>query len=297
MVLISTAQNARSQTPVTICGQLLASAGEYRLMNDLNCTAPSGDFDGVRISASNVVFHLGGHTISSSVCDQTRNITGIFVGGGITNVTIDGGSVFGFNDGVVLSSSNSLIKGVRVTQSCMSGVHVQGSNNRVEKVTATGNGDGVSVLNGVSTVVRANYLTGNTRTGVAISGNSLVTLVEDNIIDNNGSVGGYGVAVFNGSDSTIRDNAVNYNRNGIFLSAPNNTVRNNTINGSTDVGISITPLGSPSDIRRNTVLNSGGTDMTDDSPGCGANTWRNNTFVTDLVNGVPNGGPNVPCLR
>lgn len=304
VIFFAASQSAQAQPmQVTTCGQTLSNAGVYVLATDLNCTAATGDITGVQITASNITFHLAGHTISSPVCDDSRNVTGIFVVGGITNVKIDGGNVSGFNDGVVLSSSNSTVKGMKVSGACFSGIHVQGANNRVEKISATGNGDGVSLLSTKNATVRCNYLSGNTRNGVTVSGtgttNSFLdaNIIEDNIINNNGSVGGFGVSIINGSYNIIRDNAINHNRNGIFIDTPNNRVRGNTVNGSTDVGISIGSSGTTNNVRRNTVLGSGNTDMTDDNAGCDANTWRNNIFMTDLVAGVSDGGPNTGCIQ
>lgn len=296
VLVFATSQTAQAQlNPVTTCGQPLDAAGEYVLMNDLNCTSATGDVIGVQITASNVTFHLAGHTISSPVCDLNRNITGIFVVGGITNVKIDGGNVSGFNDGIQLSASNSSVKGMTVTGACASGIGVQGANNRIEKNTATGNGDGVLLLSTTAAIVRANNLSDNTRAGVVVSGdNTMDNLIEDNIINGNDN---YGVAVFNGSNTIIRDNAANHNQNGIFIDSANSRVRDNIVSGSANVGINVTTNGSPSVVRFNTVFGSGVTDMVDNSAGCGGNIWRNNSFMTDLVNGIPNGGPNVPCLR
>lgn len=291
LVIISS-QKSQAQTQVTTCGQILSSAGEYVLMNDLNCTAATGDIVGVQITASNVTFHLAGYTISSPVCDQSRNITGIFAIGGIVKVRVDGGNVSGFNDGVQLSASNSVVKGIQVSGACASGIGVQGASNRVEKNTLTGNVDGVLLVNAVGSFVRSNYLSGNTR-GATISGSSTGNVVEDNIISGNNS---FGVSVFNGSGNIVRDNAVNDNQNGIFIDSPNNRVLDNILSRSFDVGISIGTNGSPSIVRRNTVYRSGNADMTDDSAGCGGNIWRNDSFETDLVAGIPDGGPGVGCI-
>ena len=300
---------ARGQMPVTTCGQTLGTAGEYLLMNDLTCAAPMGDFDGVRITASNVTFHLGGHTISSSVCDDSRNVTGIFVVGAITNVKIDGGKVSGFNDGIQLSSSNSRVAGMTVTGACVSGIGVQGDNNEVTANIVTGSGsDGILLSPATRAAIRGNHCTGNTRAGVALSDGAYNNLIAFNILNNNGGLGGegYGVAIFNGIGNTVRDNAANYNNYGIRivsavnpggLADPINRILDNTATNNSNLGIWVEPTLEPSNIRRNSVFNSGVADMQDDSPGCGANTWRNNRFVTDLVNGVPNGGPSVPCLR
>jgi hypothetical protein len=53
----------------------------------------------------------------------------------------------------------------------------------------------------------------------------------------------------------------------------------------------------PSSVKENTVLGSGIVDMSDDSPHCGKDKWVANIFQTDVVAGVPDGGPGVGCLQ
>ena len=74
-------------------------------------------------------------------------------------------------------------------------------------------------------------------------------------------------------------------------------VLDNTAHGNSATGIWITGDGAPGIVRRNSVFGSGSTDMQDDTLGCVGNTWSGNTFRIDVVAGVSNGGPAVPCLR
>src|ERR1700722_3995072 len=116
MALMLLADHAHAQNYVTTCGQTLNRSGEYQLAKNLNCSSTFAN--GVTINASNVVLHLASFSISSSDCNLNKDINGIFVGGGLTGVRIDGGTVKGFNDGIVLSSSNSSIAGTAVQGAC-----------------------------------------------------------------------------------------------------------------------------------------------------------------------------------
>ena len=50
-------------------------------------------------------------------------------------------------------------------------------------------------------------------------------------------------------------------------------------------------------IQGNTSTKNRDWDMGDQNPGCDSNAWSNNRFVTDVVAGVPDGGPNSGCIR
>ena len=294
-VLLLTVAPARALTPVTACGQTLdVPGGKYILTVDLDC---SGTFaNGINITASSVFFHLAGHTISSTDCDASKGIGGIVVSGGISGVRIDGGTVRGFNDGVVLYSSSSRMSGMTVTNACIFGIAVSGQNNRVDTSVVTLSGlDGIGIGAASGTYIVSNDISANARVGVDISNFSNNNFVMNNIINSNGILDGEqgGVAIFNGTNNLVANNALNNNFNGIEIESPGNLVRGNTVNGS-HTGIFITTVGSPSTVKYNTVLGSI-TDMSDDT--CGVNTWRNNTFQTDLVAGVSDGGPATGCIR
>src|SRR5262245_4638687 len=302
-------QATTAPTPVTTCGQVLDQPGEYVLTTNLDCSGGAGDYNGVTIMASNVNFHLAGHTIASSDCDTNRNISGIAVAGGITNVKIDGGAIIGFNDGIVLASSFSRVKGMTVQNACVFGIVVQGSNNVVQTNAVTGSGsDGIILCPATKAVVSSNYSSGNKRAGIAVSAFAYDNTIEKNVLNNNGGTGeGAGVIVFNGTKTMIRYNTTNNNDfAGIRIASvtnPNNeagpltTVMGNTVSGNANVGIWIQADAPLSSVSANTAFGNGDTDMLDEVYSCGTSTWLNNLFMTDLAGGVPDGGPKAGCIR
>jgi len=297
VLLLLAVSPARALTPVTACGQTLdVPGGAYILTVDLDCSGTLAN--GINIAASNVFFHLAGHTISSTDCDASKSIGGIVAPGGISGVRIDGGTVKGFNDGIVLYSASSRMSGMTVTNACIFGIAISGQNNRVDTSVVTLSGlDGIGIGAASGIYIVSNDISGNARVGVDISNFSNNNFVVNNIINRNGILDGEqgGVAIFNGTNNLVANNALNNNFNGIEIESPGNLVRGNTVSGSSNTGIFITPVGSPSTVKYNTVLGSGITDMSDDT--CGVNTWRNNTFQTDLVAGVSDGGPGTGCIR
>src|SRR5690242_14384341 len=77
IVMLLAIVSAPAQTLVTSCGQTLSSAGQYLLANNLDCSGTLAS--GINITSSNVVLHLGGRTLSSTDCDETKGIAGIAV--------------------------------------------------------------------------------------------------------------------------------------------------------------------------------------------------------------------------
>ena len=294
-IFVVGATSAPALIPVSACGQILSAPGEYVLTGDLNCSGTPNN--GVTITASDVIFHLAGHTITG---DCFSGDGGIVVNSGISGVQIDGGTVSGFNDGIVLNSSNSRVSGMTITATCVFGMAVSGQSNRIETNVVTASGlDGIGLGQASGTIITSNYIYGNTRVGVDISNFSVDNVVEDNVIDNNGIISsdGGGVAIFNGADNVIRNNAVNHNFNGILIESPGNLAQGNKASGNVDAGILISQFGAPSTVMRNIALANGGFDLDDFSPGCGMNSWKNNTFRTDVVAGVSDGGPGKGCIR
>ena len=191
------------------------------LTGDLSCPTAS---NGLLITASDVTLRLAGHTISSEICDLSQNLSGIVVSSGVTAVEIEGGSVTGFNDGILLYSMGSRVRATTVTGACAFGIVVSGENNRLETNVIVGNGiDGVVLDRAAGTTISANYISGNTRNGVTISDFSDANAVDQNIIHDNGQAEGYGVAIYNGTGNTIRANALTRNVNGIGILSPGNT--------------------------------------------------------------------------
>jgi hypothetical protein len=143
-IALVAAPSARAMTPVTACGQTLAASGEYILTGNLDCSGTLAD--GVDITASNVLFHLAGHTSSSTDCDGIKAIEGIAVLNGVQGAMVEGGTVRGFNDGVVFASSHARITAITVTSACILGITVSGPGNQLETSVVTLSGlDGVGI--------------------------------------------------------------------------------------------------------------------------------------------------------
>jgi len=292
-----TAGSARAQTDVTTCGQILGQPGIYILTVDLDCSGTLAN--GINITVSDVTFHLGSHTLSSTDCDLTKDINGIFVPGSIAGVRIDGGTVRGFNDGIVLSSSKSRVRAMTVTGACQFGIAVQNHGNTVSTSRVTRNGvDGIGLQVATNAHISANDISDNLGYGVGVSNNSKHNFITYNILSRNGAgTQGGGVVISYGTDNTVANNSFDNNFDGIVLEDARNTVHANTISGGLDVGLYLAGSASPSRVTHNTVLGSDVSDMSDASPACGLNTWRGNTFNTDLVDHAPDGGPKSGCIR
>jgi parallel beta-helix repeat protein len=302
-VLALGVETARADsTPVTHCGQELSQAGDYHLAQDLGpCTGY-----GVVITASDVRFTLAGHTISGvssqASCDLNNPQTGVDVRNPATGVRVSGGTVTGFVDGVIVTSG-SRVTAMRVLDNCEFGILVYGTGGRVDTSIVTGSDDGILLCEAQRAVVTANEVFGNARYGVLLScgvdandGNHVV----NNILRDNGlpAGDGGGLGIFAGNDHRIVGNAVAGNFMGMHLLSTTQTViRDNTVNGNLTEGIVLTNLAHGNVVRANTAYHNGQTDLQDDNPRCDSNTWRRNLFLTDMVAGLPNGGPNAGCLR
>jgi len=271
--------------PADGCAQTLGTSGEYVLTGDLDCSGTFGN--GINITASNVIFHLAGHTISSTDCDLTRNISGISVPEGSSNVLIDGGTVSGFNDGILLYSSSSRVRGMKATGACAFGMAISGQDNQVDTSVVTGSqGDGIGIGSASGILITANDISGNFRVGVDISNFSNNNTVTGNVINNNGIAASEqgGVAIFNGMNNVIRGNTINNNFTGIEINSPGNTVEENTVNGSmgngaNGVGIAISAADASTIVGGNTFLGSSLADISDINPGC-PDIGLNNTYQT-----------------
>jgi parallel beta-helix repeat protein len=299
-------------TPVTTCGQVLSAPGQYHLTGNLGpCTG-----NGVVITASDVDFTLAGFTLSgvssgtpgTPTCNSASPQTGVLVepaggSGPLSGVRITGGTVTGFVDGVVIqSSSDSRVAAMTVTGNCIFGISVGNSQRvRLETNVVTASGlDGVGIGASHDVLVTSNDISGNTRVGVDISNFSDNNTVSLNILKDNGiTTGGSGVAVFNGNNNTLLGNAANGNFNGILLSTLVNgtVIRDNVANGNLSTGIVISTTATSNAVKDNTARGNGTVDLSDGNSGCDTNTWKKNTFGTDSVAGISDGGPGTGCIR
>lgn len=312
-------------TPLTICGQHLDVAGaHYVLTGDLTCP----DTTAVIISANDVRFSLSGFTLSG---DGT-GASGIEVDS-VSGVRIRGGAVMGFGNGIRLSIATNVRVSDMVLTGNGDGVQLQSSdNNRISDSTITGNTIGVELEGSDNNTVSANTVSNNVAdpaitvsAGVFVQNGSTGNVIASNIIASNGTVGVTlqssdsnlvegntvtdtfddsprpGITVVGSSLTRVRGNTVSGNSFGIELapglgSATGNLVQGNTSNGN-DQGILVLDGATSNTIRLNTATGNFVVDLNDANSGCDANTWTSNTFATDLVAGVAEGGPGVGCIQ
>jgi len=259
--LLFAAQSARAAdpTPVTTCGTVISTPGDYQLANDLvNCPQ-----DGIDIVSSNVHLILNGHQISGSGGAAQGNVltygiaVGIGVPTGVSNVKINGpGTISNFGQG---------------------GVGFEGvSSSSVVGVTSTGNKFGFNVnaafgAGNPSLRSTGNKFNGNTATANAGHGFTL------NGADQN---------TFRGNDSS--GNGSVFGAEGFLLfDATGNVVEGNTFDQNSEDGVkAVAGIGINNTIRGNSAQGNSSFDLEDDNGGC-ANVWQGNTF----------GSANQPCIQ
>jgi parallel beta-helix repeat protein len=287
--------------PVSVCGQELSEPGDYHLTQDIGpCTG-----HGVIITGSGIRFTLAGHTISGvssqASCDVDNPQTGVDVRSPASRVRVSGGTITGFVDGISLGS-RARATALRLIDNCIFGAVVSGMGSQVDTNVISGSDDGIVLCQAQGAVVSSNEVFDNARYAILLScgtGSNQNQIVQ-NILRDNGlpSGDGGGIAIFNGDNNRIASNAIRGNFLGIFLSHTNQTlVQDNTVNGNLSVGIGVSGLSHGNLLRSNTAYNNGLVDMSDDNAGCNSNTWTTNLFVTDLVAGLPDGGPGVGCIQ
>jgi parallel beta-helix repeat protein len=241
---------AAGPEPVTSCGTLITTPGNYQLVNDLlNCPG-----DGIDILSSNVHLILNGHQITGSGGAAAGNVltvgisVGVGVPTGVADVQITGpATVSNFGQG---------------------GVGFEGvSSSSVVGVTSTGNKFGFTVnaafgAGNPSLRSVGNKFNGNTATGNAAHGFTL---------------NGADQSTFRGNESD--SNGAIFQAEGFFLfAATGNTVEGNTFNDNGEDGVKAANLGVNNTIRGNTAQGNAAFDL-DDQTGC-SNVWQGNTFNT-----------------
>jgi parallel beta-helix repeat protein len=277
--------------PVTACDQTLNTPGAYQLVGNLGPCAGNG----VNITASGVTFDLAGFTISGDRAACGGYVTGINIEGPISDVLVFGGTVVNFNDGVgVHTVTKSQVKELDVMDACSFGIAVY-SSRRVKLIgnRVTGAWWGVRIDDlSKAILLKSSDVSGSQIIGVGTANRNKI---RNNQIHGNGTDG---LRVF-GQRNKLLGNTVNGNAFGISLSAPAsaNVVRGNTSNGNVGSGIWVERGAGSNLIESNTALGNPRADLEDMNPGCDANTWNGNTFVTDLVDTMPDGGPGVGCIQ
>lgn len=283
-------------TPVTACGQVLSAPGRYHLTADLGpCTG-----HGVVITASRVHLTLAGFTLSgiahTNDCDFAQGKVGILVvspGPGLSSVRVNGGTVTGFFNGIILEASSSRVNAMTVADSCLGGIGVFGTGDIIDTNVVTTSGyAGIFLGSSNNVTVLSNDISGNPSCGLFIN-DSHDNTIRSNIVKNNGR----GICADSGNDNVLQGNDASGNVEGISVSGTGTIVRDNTANGNANVGIAVLSGASSHTVTGNTARSNGLADLFDLNAGCDANSWKRNVFGTDLVAGVADGGPGIGCIR
>lgn len=175
---------------------------------------------GLIVKAGGITIDLNGHTLGGDSNDGDANPTtefGIDNTEGHPKVTVVGGKITGFEDGISIAGARR---------------------NHFAHLFVTTNTDiGIAIGNGSHhTTVGRCHVTFNTMYGINSSASNATHVARNRVSDNGGGIGSDGLR------DVISNNVVRHNTyGGILLDSQNGVVRNNTVdaNGSTNAGIEI----------------------------------------------------------
>jgi parallel beta-helix repeat protein len=264
LVLVFSSADAMAATPVTTCGQILSSPGNYYLPASLTCPSTSG----ILVTANNVNIDLNGNTLNGS-------------GGG--------------NHGIITSKDNNPppgdctgVRGLHITNGTITGFVNTGVFLCAD--SPTNMGGHVDHMN----------ITGNSIAMVLANSNN--NQIEDNNLSQ--SVPAYGLLLVASNDNEITGNLIYGNTVGIYMNfgySNNNNIHANVVANSAGVGIQVQQgnnnriaenvVSGPSygivlgpgtageTISGNTAFNNTPFDLYDENFTCSMNTWRGNLFA------------------
>jgi parallel beta-helix repeat protein len=178
----------------------ISTGASYRLTGNL--TDSSASADAIDVTAGSVTLDLNGFSIIGASGSDTYGISA----SGDTNVTVENGTITGFEFGVVI-----------------------GNGGIVRNLHATNDGDGIVV--GSNSVIQGCVASSNSANGIYSTGTGLV--ISGNAANSNAKLG-----IGAGSQSTISGNSVYSNSgDGIYCNGSACAISNNTINGNSPYGI------------------------------------------------------------
>jgi parallel beta-helix repeat protein len=299
--------------PISTCHYNITAPGSYALATDLTCGA---GVNGINIFASNVTLDLNGHTITGP---NNGGGTGVVVSNNvfaptpqIQNVQVRGpGLIQDFANGLYLqAASNSEISDVVLirnsfgivtnfgvndkfkknvaTHNTTAGFDLRDSNDQIQENVATNNPVGIEVEVGNGNEIFNNRLAGNNvgdfSKGVYIKASDK-NHIHNNIVSGNlNAIGDSQGIEIEGSGNNVSDNAVDGNAAGISIgfhsNSSSNKIQDNIVSGNLFYGMAAGTMALGNEIHDNSAEGNGAFDLIDVNPGCGSNTWRNDTFLT-----------------
>jgi PGF-pre-PGF domain-containing protein len=255
----------------------------------------------IEITASDVVFDGGGHTVGGSNATGTIGINVTSAGGTPSNVTVANVTTTGWQYGVEYNgTTNGTVLAVNASENAETGINLTSApGTAVWNVTANGNGDtsGHGVVVGPSSpnaTVGNVTATGNGDDGIRLHPGANNATVWNGTARRNGA---RGIDVRAANASIEESLATANSGDGIRIDGANNTVGNTTVSRNQH-GILVTDGSSNSSIVGNEVHNntnegieSAGTDtlillnQADDNGGDGIRGGADNLVATNTANG------------
>lgn len=269
LLLLWSLPSVAADRPISSCGTVITEPGNYKLVQDLDCTSPL--YSAIIIRASNVRLSMNHHTIRGD--DQVNSGIAVF---NQSNVKIyDHGTISHCLLGILLNNTDhSSISDLNLTENQYGITLDTASSNKLSDLVIRNEFGGILVLSS-----NDNEITDNTVSGHAY----------------------YGMILSSASQNTVRSNTVRQNRDGIIVQAfvgpesLDNTINDNTVESNV-VGISLTFGSRDNTLRGNTALRNAGYDLWDLNTEACLNDWDDNRFLTDNEVGA-GAGPGGGCIQ
>lgn len=272
------------------CGDILGPGGSFVLDSDLSCT------ENPALTVDSATLDMQDHTITCTGTEVDR--VGLRIQG--LAATVQNGVVTGCAFGVAIldlppagPTGHHFIQLVTATLNTFIAFDIGAHDNVAIASNAGGNLNGFVIRNRANRLI-GNSATSNGATGFVIDGSR--NALSGNSSQSNGLDGFF---IQGANNRVISNTAIGNGRSGIRIinpAAQNNEVRNNFVNANAE-GIRVFLDSKSNKIMFNAAQNSSITDLIDDNPNCDANVWQNNSFATDQVAGVSDGGPGVGCIQ
>ena len=213
------------------CGDTITT--DTKLANDLiDCPG-----DGIVIGADDITLDLNGHTVDGDDDRFGPVDAGIDNTAGHEGITIKGGSIQEFVEGVEIDGArDNIVRDLVTSRNSHAGILVGGSSDvRVKKNLVFSNSAGIVVARASHVTVEHNTVSDNVFGGIPMFGSDHV-LVAENSASGNGAAG---IFLSDSDDNRIERNRSNGNESGINLGdgSSGNVVVGNDATGSSFDGV------------------------------------------------------------
>jgi parallel beta-helix repeat protein len=224
---------AQAAQPVHVsCGDTITK--DTKLANDLtNCPG-----DGIVIGADDITLDLNGHTVDGDRAGDDSEDFGIDNTSGHDGVTIKGGSIRDFVEGVEIhGASDNIVRDLATSHHWHSGIFVfESTDFRIEKNSVLSNIVGMVIAESSHVRVEHNIVSGSEFAGIAVLGSDHM-LVAKNSATGSGEAG---IVLVGSDNSRVERNRSNGNLFGVYLeSSDHNRVERNTASGNVFAGIAV----------------------------------------------------------